>query len=67
MTALLPWVLILVIDGGLEAPTAQRFETEEACVARGEDLVLHIITDLQLTTHTVDFRCVKTESARTGL
>lgn len=62
MTTLLPWILILLIDQSMVIETKLQFETEEACIAYGETLTLHILTDLQLTNHTVEPQCQKRES-----
>jgi hypothetical protein len=58
MTPLLPWILVLVIDHSFTVQIQLRFATEASCIAYGESLSLHILTDLQLTSHTVDPTCV---------
>jgi hypothetical protein len=55
---LLPWLLVLMIDGPWQVETPLRFATETACVQQGESLALRILVDLKLTGHTVDPKCL---------
>lgn len=59
MNPLLPWILLLVVDGVWNVETKLRYATEAECHMQGEAMALQMVVELQILNHKVDPKCVK--------